>query len=105
VTPADRATVLRMLAASAGSRLVEGGDFVFDDSDCTLYKLGDGRKSWRPLERNGKGQPWRPICPPLVSPDQRSMAVAARRGAAAAKTGASGEVIDLWWIEVVPARK
>jgi hypothetical protein len=52
-------------------------------------------KSWLPLERNAEGQVFRPICPPLVAPDQRSMAIAARRGAA--PTGAD-DVIDLWWI-------
>ena len=94
-TPADRATVKRMLAASAGSRLAGAGDFVFDDESCRLFWTADYRKSWLPLERNGKGQPWRPICPPLVAPGQHALVVAARRGAA---PGTDGDVIDLWWV-------
>jgi len=87
--------VKRMLAASAGSRLAGAGDFVFDDESCRLFWKADYRKSWLPLERNGKGQPWRPICPPLVAPGQHALVVAARRGAA---PGTDGDVIDLWWV-------
>jgi hypothetical protein len=101
-TPADHATVKRMVAASAGTRLAGGGDFLFDDESCTVFWTADSRKTWVPLERNGKGQPWRPICPPLVAPDQHTMAVAARRGAA---VGTDGDVIDLWLITLTSATK
>ena len=96
-TPTDRPTVKRMLAASPGSRMLGNGDFIFDDESCTVFWTADHRKAWAPLDRNGKGQPWRPICPPLVAPDQGSLAIAARRGAA---PGKDGDVIDLWLIQV-----
>ncbi len=104
ISPANLATVQRMLAASAGSRLAGDGDFTFDAGDCTLYETRDGRKSWHPLAHNGKGEAWRPICPPLVAPDQRSMAVAAWRGGKPAEgpEGGPDDIIDLWW---VPIRK
>ena len=101
-TPADLAAVKKMVAASAGSRLAGAGDFIFDDESCTVSWTADARKTWVPLERNGKGQPWRPICPPLVAPNQNALVVAARRGAA---PGTDSDVIDLWWIALDSAAR